>query len=205
MRPEEGKVNTKNILFICGGAFDGIEKNIARRLNTRALGYGRVQADTIDRNNLMQYVMPQDVRSFGLIPELVGRLPVIVGLDSLDEAALVRILSEPKNSLVKQYTKLMAMDNVQLEFEDSALSAIASLAIERNTGARGLRSIIEEIMTDIMFSIPSEPDVRKVVITKECVNGGEPKIIRRKAVSKKKAESLHPDAKDVIGGAASGE
>ena len=202
------QIDTKNILFICGGAFDTIDKIIEKRQGGTTIGYsGEIKSkNEKNKTEVFRQVVPHDIVKFGLIPELVGRLPVIVGLDSLDEAALVRILAEPKNSLVKQYTKLMAMDNVQLEFEDTALSAIASLAIERNTGARGLRSIIEEIMTDIMFSIPSEPDVRKVIITSECVNGeGEPKIIRRKTTAKKKADALTTDASDVIGGAASGE
>lgn len=202
------QIDTKNILFICGGAFDTIDKIIEKRQGGTTIGYsGEIKSkNEKNKTEVFRQVVPHDIVKFGLIPELVGRLPVIVGLDSLDEAALVRILAEPKNSLVKQYTKLMAMDNVQLEFEDSALSAVSALAIERNTGARGLRSIIEEIMTDIMFNIPSEPDVRKVIITSECVNGaGEPKIIRRKTSSKKKADALPKDSQDVIGDAASGE
>ena len=149
------KVNTKNILFICGGAFDGIEKNIARRLNTRALGYGRVQADTIDRNNLMQYVMPQDVRSFGLIPELVGRLPVLTYMEQLSREALRSILTEPKNAITRQYERLFAMDGVKLVFEQAALDYIVDKALEYKLGARGLRSICETVMTDTMFEVPS--------------------------------------------------
>ena len=149
------RVNTKNILFICGGAFDGIEKNIARRLNTRALGYGRVQTDAIDRNNLMQYVMPQDVRSFGLIPELVGRLPVLTYMEQLSREALRSILTEPKNAITRQYERLFAMDGVKLVFEQAALDYIVDKAIEYKLGARGLRSICETIMTDTMFEVPS--------------------------------------------------
>ena len=149
------RVNTKNILFICGGAFDGIEKNIARRLNTRALGYGRVQADTIDRNNLMQYVMPQDVRSFGLIPELVGRLPVLTYMEQLSRDALRSILTEPKNAITRQYQRLFEMDGVKLVFDRAALDYIVDKALEFKLGARGLRSICETIMTDTMFEVPS--------------------------------------------------
>ena len=163
------QVDTRNILFICGGAFDGIEKRIAQRLNTRAMGYGRLNADPIDRGNLMQYVTPQDLRSFGLIPELVGRLPIITALDNLDEAALVRILREPKNAIIKQYTKLLALDGVELEFADGACEAIAKLAIKRNIGARGLRSIMEEFMLPVMYDVPSEKGIKKVIITKELV------------------------------------
>ena len=149
------KVNTRNILFICGGAFDGIEKNIARRLNTRALGYGRVQTDTVDRNNLMQYVMPSDVRSFGLIPELVGRLPVLTYMEPLSRDALRSILTEPRNAIVRQYERLFEMDGVKLTFEQQALDYIVDKALEYKLGARGLRSICETVMTDTMFEVPS--------------------------------------------------
>ncbi len=160
------RVNTKNILFICGGAFDGIEKKIAQRLNTRALGYGRVQADTVDRNNLMQYVMPQDVRSFGLIPELVGRLPVLTYMESLSKQALRSILTEPKNAIVRQYRRLFEMDGVELQFEDEVLDYIVDKASEFKLGARGLRSICETIMTDTMFDVPSSGE-RRFVVTLE--------------------------------------
>ncbi|MBP3483195.1 MAG: ATP-dependent Clp protease ATP-binding subunit ClpX [Alistipes sp.] len=160
------RVNTKNILFICGGAFDGIEKKIAQRLNTRALGYGRVQADTVDRNNLMQYVMPQDVRSFGLIPELVGRLPVLTYMESLSKQALRSILTEPKNAIVRQYRRLFEMDGVELQFEDEVLDYIVDKALEFKLGARGLRSICETIMTDTMFDVPSSGE-RRFVVTLE--------------------------------------
>ena len=148
-------VNTRNILFICGGAFDGIEKNIARRLNTRALGYGRTQTNTVDRNNIMQYVMPQDVRSFGLIPELVGRLPVLTYMEPLSREALRSILTDPKNAIVRQYERLFEMDGVKLTFEPAALDYIVDKAVEYKLGARGLRSICEAVMTDTMFEVPS--------------------------------------------------
>ena len=157
------KVNTKNILFICGGAFDGIEKNIARRMNTRALGYGRVNADSVDRNNLMQYVMPQDVRSFGLIPELVGRLPVLTYMEQLSRETLRSILTEPKNAITRQYERLFEMDGVKLTFEPAALDYIVDKAIEYKLGARGLRSICETIMTDTMFEVPSSGEKRFTV------------------------------------------
>ena len=157
------RVNTKNILFICGGAFDGIEKNIARRMNTRALGYGRVQTDSVDRNNLMQYVMPQDVRSFGLIPELVGRLPVLTYMEPLSREALRSILTEPRNAITRQYERLFEMDGVKLVFEPSALEYIVDKALEYKLGARGLRSICETIMTDTMFEVPSSGEAEFVV------------------------------------------
>ena len=148
-------VNTKNILFICGGAFDGIERKIAQRLNTRAMGYGRAGADPIDRSNLMQYVMPQDLKSFGLIPELVGRLPVLTYMQPLGREALRSILTEPKNAIVKQYVRLFEMDGVKLAFDDEVLDYIVDRAIVYKLGARGLRSICEAVMMDTMFDIPS--------------------------------------------------
>ena len=150
------QVNTANILFICGGAFDGIEKKIAQRLNTRAMGYGRVQGAQIDRNNLMQYVMPQDLKSFGLIPELVGRMPVLTYMEPLDRDALRQILTEPKNAIIRQYKRLFELDEVRLEFEDEALDYIVDKAVEYKLGARGLRSICEAVMMDTMFEVPSD-------------------------------------------------
>ena len=149
------QVNTKDILFICGGAFDGIEKKIAQRLNTRAIGYGVQSASSIDRDNLMKYIMPQDLRSFGLIPELVGRLPVLTYMQPLSREALRSILTEPKNAIIKQYERLIAMDGVELKFEDDVLDYIVAKADEYKLGARGLRSICEAIMTDAMYEIPS--------------------------------------------------
>lgn len=150
-------VDTRNILFICGGAFDGIEQKIAHRLNTRVVGYNSVQnVRKIDKNELMKYVLPQDLKSFGLIPEIIGRLPVLTYLNPLDREALRRILIEPKNSIVKQYVKLFQMDGVELTFADDALALIVDKAVEYKLGARGLRSIVESIMMDAMFEIPSK-------------------------------------------------
>ena len=159
------QVNTANILFICGGAFDGIEKKIAQRLNTRAMGYGRVQGAQIDRNNLMQYVMPQDLKSFGLIPELVGRMPVLTYMEPLDRDALRQILTEPKNAIIRQYKRLFELDEVRLEFEDEALDYIVDKAVEYKLGARGLRSICEAVMMDTMFEIPSDKSCKEFTIT----------------------------------------
>ena len=150
-------VNTSNILFICGGAFDGIEKKIAQRLNTHVVGYNSVQnVRKIDKGDLMQYILPQDLKSFGLIPEIIGRLPVLTYLNPLDKEALRRILSEPKNSIVKQYKKLFDMDGIALTFPEETLDYIVSKAVEYKLGARGLRSIVESIMIDAMFEIPSK-------------------------------------------------
>lgn len=149
-------VNTQNILFICGGAFDGIEKKIAQRLNTHVVGFGAINTrNNIDNTNLLQYIAPQDLKAFGLIPEIIGRLPILTHLDPLDRTALRRILTEPKNSIIKQYIKLFAMDNVELKFDDEVLDYIVDKAIEFKLGARGLRSIVETIMTDAMFEVPS--------------------------------------------------
>ena len=150
-------VNTKNILFICGGAFDGIEKKIAQRLNTHVVGYSAVRnTATIDKSNMMQYIAPQDLKSFGLIPEIIGRLPVLTYLNPLDRDALRAILTEPKNSIIKQYIKLFEMDGVELTFEDAVFEYIVDKAVEYKLGARGLRSIVETIMMDVMFEVPSE-------------------------------------------------
>ena len=166
--PEQAfvQVNTKNILFICGGAFDGIEKRIAQRLNTRAMGYGRVDTDGIDRENLLKYVQPQDIRSFGLIPELVGRLPVLTHLEPLSREALRNILTEPKNAIVSQYKAMLKMDGVELEFTDEALDYIVDKAVEFKLGARGLRSICEAVMKELMYEAPSS-DEKKISITRD--------------------------------------
>ena len=157
-------VNTKNILFICGGAFDGIERKIAQRLNTNVVGYSAAkEAVKIDRGNLMQYIAPQDLKSFGLIPEIIGRLPVLTYLNPLDRTALRNILTEPKNSIIKQYVKVFEMDGVKLEFEPEVFEYIVDKAIEYKLGARGLRSIVETIMNDVMFEIPSQQTERFVV------------------------------------------
>ncbi|HBL76075.1 MAG: ATP-dependent protease ATP-binding subunit ClpX [Bacteroidetes bacterium GWF2_42_66] len=150
-------VNTKNILFICGGAFDGIEKKIAQRLNTKVVGYGaQKNADHLDRNNMLQYISPQDLKSFGLIPEIIGRMPVLTYLEPLDRETLRSILTEPKNSLIKQYIKLFKLDDIELSFDEDALQFIVDKAIEFKLGARGLRSICESIMVDAMFDSPSD-------------------------------------------------
>jgi ATP-dependent Clp protease ATP-binding subunit ClpX len=149
------QVDTSNILFICGGAFDGIEKKIAQRLNTRAIGYGVQLSSQVDRDNLMKYIMPQDLKSFGLIPELVGRLPVLTYMQPLSSEALRSILTEPKNAIVKQYEQLFAMDGVRLTIDDDVLDYIVAKADEYKLGARGLRSICEAIMMDAMYDVPS--------------------------------------------------
>ena len=160
-------VNTRNILFICGGAFDGIERKIAQRLNTHVVGYGAAKdAVKIDKNNLMQYIAPQDLKSFGLIPEIIGRLPVLTYLNPLDRTALRNILTEPKNSIIKQYIKLFEMDGVKLEFQPEVFEYIVEKAVEYKLGARGLRSIVETVMMDVMFDLPSM-DVSEYVVTLE--------------------------------------
>lgn len=160
-------VNTKNILFICGGAFDGIEQKIAHRLNTHVVGYSTDQGrQRIKRENYLKYVMPQDLKSFGLIPEIIGRLPILTNLEPLDREALRRVLTEPKNAIVRQYQKLFAMDGVELTFDDAALDLIVDKAIEYKLGARGLRSIVETIMIDSMFEIPSSDD-QSFTVTRE--------------------------------------
>ena len=171
------QVNTKNILFICGGAFDGLEKIIEKRLDEKAIGFGANVQSKKEKNvsQLLAQVQPHDILKFGIIPELVGRLPVIAPLNALQREDLVRILQEPKNALVKQYKKLLEYDDVDLEFTEDALNAIADKAIERNIGARGLRAVMEGLLTGIMYEIPSDPTVTKAVITADCVEGkGEP-------------------------------
>lgn len=160
-------VNTENILFICGGAFDGIERHIANRLNTRPIGFANDQESksrAIDKENLLQYITAQDIKSFGLIPELIGRLPVLTHLDPLNNEALKQILTEPKNALIKQYTKLFSMEDVKLDIQEDALEYIVEKAMEFNLGARGLRSICEAIVTDAMFELPSNTEVKEMVI-----------------------------------------
>lgn len=166
------QIDTTNILFIIGGAFDGIETIVKNRLGEKTIGFGSKKGQTTNEDqSLMQQIVTEDLMKFGIIPEFIGRIPITAALEKLTEDDLVHILTEPKNALVKQYSKLMALDNVELEFTPEALHAIAHLAIERNTGARGLRSIIEEVMMDMMFDIPSREDVAKVVVTKEAVDG----------------------------------
>lgn len=173
------QIDTTNILFICGGAFEGIDKIIESRVNSKTLGFGAKVESKKDKNRgeILKQLEPTDLLKFGIIPELIGRLPVVTTLDSLNEEALCSILTEPKNAPVKQYRALLAMDDVELEFEEDAIKAIAKLAAERKTGARGLRTILEDIMLDIMYSIPSDPTIEKVLITRDCVeNKTEPKL-----------------------------
>ena len=184
------QINTENILFICGGAFEGLDKIINERTGKKAIGFGaNVQSQKeIDNYKIYEQLLPQDLLKFGLIPEFVGRLPIVATLRELDKKALVDIVTKPKNALVKQYKKLLELDNVELEFDNDALEAIVDKAIERKTGARGLRSIIEEIMRDIMFEIPSNPKIEKCIVTKETVlENKEPKLIinENKVVEKK--------------------
>lgn len=174
-------IDTRNIMFICGGAFDGIEKIIERRMDKKSMGFGAEVKSRQERNvgETLQHVQQQDLLRFGIIPELIGRLPVITPLNSLGREDLIRILTEPKNALTRQYKALMAMDNVELIFEDDALGAIADKAIEKEIGARGLRSVVEGVMTDIMFAVPSDESICKVIVTADCVkNGSKPEIIR---------------------------
>lgn len=185
------QIDTTNILFICGGAFDGIERNVESRIGKSTLGFG---GEIIDKTNLeaekiYSKVIPQDLVKYGLIPELVGRLPVITTLNNLDRDALIKILTEPKNALVKQYNELFKMDNVELEFCEDALEAIADLTLEKKTGARGLRAIMEKTLLPIMYDIPDKTDVNKVVITKECVVSGDNPLIESKGSAKLKAKA----------------
>ena len=175
------QVNTKNILFICGGAFDGLEKIIEKRLDQKSIGFGANIQGKKDKDisKILHEVQPHDILKFGIIPELVGRLPVIAALNSLQREDLVRILQEPKNALVKQYKKLMEYDDVELEFEPEALEAIADKAIERNIGARGLRAVMEGLLTQIMYDVPSDPTIVKVTVTRDCVEGkAQPELTR---------------------------
>lgn len=174
------QIDTTNILFICGGAFDGIEKIIEARQDTKAIGFGAEVTAKEERNvgEVLKQVMPEDFIKFGLIPEFIGRVPIVVTLDGLDEKALIRILREPKNSLTKQYHKLFELDGVELDFQDEALELVAKKSLERKTGARGLRSIMETSLMDLMYKAPSDNTIRKAIITKEAVEGtGEPEII----------------------------
>lgn len=175
------QIDTTNILFIVGGAFDGIEKIVKNRLGDKTIGFGVEARKNYDESkSLMQQIIPEDLLKFGLIPEFIGRLPIITALEKLTEDDLVRILTEPKNALVKQYAKLLSFDDCELVFEDDALREVARLAIERNNGARGLRSIIEATMRDVMFDVPSDKNIAKVVITKETVDGtGKPEIVKK--------------------------
>ncbi len=174
------QINTENILFICGGAFEGLDKLINDRIGKKSIGFGaKIESSKeIDKSKVFSELLPQDLLKFGLIPEFVGRLPIVATLQDLDRESLIQIVTKPRNALVKQYKKLFELDNVELEFQDEALNAIVDKAIERKTGARGLRAILEDIMRDIMFEIPSNPNIEKCIITKETVlNGEKPQII----------------------------
>ena len=164
------QIDTTNILFILGGAFDGIDEVIKRRLGEKVIGFASNEADKYDEEALLEQIRPEDLQSYGLIPEFIGRVPIVANLETLDVAALKNILTQPKNALVKQYSKMLELDNVELEFSEEALSAISEKAIERKTGARGLRSIIEEALIDIMYDVPSSENVSKVVITEQTIN-----------------------------------
>ncbi len=187
------QIDTTNILFICGGAFEGIDRIIESRVNSKTMGFGAKVESKKDKNrgDILKELQPEDLLKFGMIPELIGRLPIVTVLDSLNEEALKSILKEPKNALLKQYIALFDMDGVELEFDEHAISAIAKLAMQRETGARGLRTIVEDIMLDIMYEIPSEPTIAKVLITEGCVNKrSKPRFIHRsdsESLSKKNA------------------
>ena len=188
------QVDTTNILFICGGAFEGVERIVESRIGKKTMGFGAEIKGEMEKSNdeIMKQLQPEDLLKFGLIPEFIGRLPVIVTLSKLDEDALVKILTEPKNALVRQYAKLLSMDNVELEFTDAALRTIAHKALERKSGARGLRAIIEDVMQDTMFNLPSEPDVTKCIIDENAVNkNAEPTLIRGEHAAKKRKAAVH--------------
>ena len=191
------QIDTSNILFICGGAFEGIEKIIEERIGQKTIGFGaKIESKKeFDKYKVFEQLLPQDLLKFGLIPEFVGRLPIIATLRELDREALIQIVTEPKNALVKQYKKLLELDDVELEFEKEALNVIVDKAIERNTGARGLRSIIEDIMRDIMFEIPSNPKIEKCIITKETVESGKPPKL---VINEEKVAKKHVKKKKVI-------
>ena len=196
------QIDTTNILFICGGAFDGLEKIIQNRIGKKTIGFGAVTESIKEKDigELLQLVLPQDLLKYGLIPEFIGRMPIVVSLHSLDRDALIEILTKPKNALVKQYKKFFEMDGVELEIEEEALHAIADKALERKTGARGLRAIMEEIMLDVMYDIPSKRNVEKCIIDKETVVLGKPPALifneTKKAISpaKKKKHSENIDS-----------
>ena len=164
------QIDTTNILFVLGGAFDGIDEVIKRRLGEKVIGFSSSEASKYDEDAILEQIRPEDLQSYGLIPEFIGRVPIVANLETLDVEALKNILTQPKNALVKQYVKMLELDDVELEFTDGALAAISNKAIERKTGARGLRSIIEEALIDIMYDVPSTDGVVKVVITEDTIN-----------------------------------
>ena len=191
------QIDTTNILFICGGAFDGLEKIVENRLSKGSIGFN---SDVVEKNSksideLFKMVLPGDLTKFGLIPEFIGRVPVTVSLDMLDKEALVQIMTKPKNAITKQYQKLFELDDVKLEFDQSAVEEVANLALERKIGARGLRSILEGVMTDMMYEIPSDPIIGICTITKETIDGGEPDIVYRdKSVRTKKVKDTNENS-----------
>ena len=191
------QIDTTNILFICGGAFDGLEKIVENRLSKGSIGFN---SDVVEKNSksideLFKMVLPGDLTKFGLIPEFIGRVPVTVSLDMLDKEALVQIMTKPKNAITKQYQKLFELDDVKLEFDQSAVEEVANLALERKIGARGLRSILEGVMTDMMYEIPSDPNIGICTITKETIDGGEPDIVYRdKSVRAKKRKETNENS-----------
>ena len=192
------QIDTTNILFICGGAFDGIDKIIDNRIGKRGLGFGaKIESKKeLNMSELLDKIIPQDLLKFGLIPEFVGRLPVFAKLDQLDRETLITILTEPKNALIKQYKALIGLDGVDLEFDKEAISAIADKALERNTGARGLRSIIEDVMSDIMFDTPSDDTIKKITVSKECITENKAPNIKRKAKKSLKEQLSLEEKKD---------
>ena len=191
------QIDTTNILFICGGAFDGLEKIVENRLSKGSIGFN---SDVVEKNSksideLFKMVLPGDLTKFGLIPEFIGRVPVTVSLDLLDKEALIQIMTKPKNAITKQYQKLFEIDDVKLEFDQSAVEEVANLALERKIGARGLRSILEGVMTDMMYEIPSDPNIGICTITKETIDGGEPDIVYRdKSVRAKKIKATNENS-----------
>nr|WP_314609672.1 ATP-dependent Clp protease ATP-binding subunit ClpX [uncultured Lachnoanaerobaculum sp.] len=191
------QIDTTNILFICGGAFDGLEKIVENRLSKGSIGFN---SDVVEKNSksideLFKMVLPGDLTKFGLIPEFIGRVPVTVSLDMLDREALIQIMTKPKNAITKQYQKLFELDDVKLEFDQSAVEEVANLALERKIGARGLRSILEGVMTDMMYEIPSDPNIGICTITKETIDGGEPDIVYRdKSVRAKKIKATNENS-----------
>lgn len=174
------QIDTTNILFICGGAFDGIEKIIEKRIGSKSMGFGaNVESNKVEQSEILKKAIQHDLVKYGLIPELIGRIPVITVLDNLDKNALVKIMTEPKNSIVKQYTRLFELDGVELEFQEDSLEAIADITLERKTGARGLRSVLEGVLTELMFKIPSDATAEKVIITEDTVREGKEPIVLR--------------------------
>ena len=193
------QIDTSNILFICGGAFEGLENIIKDRIGKKSIGFGaEIQSSKdMDKYEVFEQILPQDLLKFGMIPEFIGRLPIIATLKELDRKALIKITTEPKNALVKQYKKLLEIDGVELEFEPDALEAIVDKAIERKTGARGLRSIIENVMTDIMYDIPSNEKIEKCIITKDTIqNNANPKIIENPNKESKKKQRVQAEVKE---------